>query len=251
MRIEYPAKAQIPALKQLWKDSFHDTDAFIEDFFSAGFLFDHCRCVISGGVLCAALYWFDCEQTGVRLAYLYAVATAADFRGRGICRSLLEDTRKLLQEKGYGGILLVPGDEGLARMYEKLGFAPCTGFDLLTCEAGEAPVTLREVSGEAYGRLRRAYLPTGGVVQEGRNLEFLERQAALYAGADFILAAQREENRLTGLELLGKRTAAPGILNALGCTEGSFRVPGTEHPFAMYLPLREGSAPTYFGLAFD
>lgn len=251
MRIEYPVKAQIPALKQLWKDSFHDTDAFIEDFFSSGFLPDHCRCVMEGGVLCAALYWFDCQQSGEGLAYLYAVATAADFRGRGICRSLLEDTRRLLQEKGYGGILLVPGDEGLARMYEKLGFAPCTGFDLLTCEAGDRPVALREVSGEAYGRLRRAYLPAGGVVQEGLNLDFLERQAALYAGADFILAARREENRLIGLELLGRQAAAPGILNTLGCTGGSFRVPGTEHPFAMHLPLQEGSAPTYFGLAFD
>lgn len=251
MTIDYPEKTQLPALKRLWKDSFHDSDDFIESFFSTGFSYDHSRCVTEDGSLRAALYWFDCRMGEIPLAYLYAVATAADFRGRGICRGLLEDTRKLLQEKGYGGILLVPGDEGLARMYEKLGFVPCTGFDLLTCEAGDKPVTLREVSAEEYGSLRRKLLPAGGVVQEGRNLDFLERQATLYTGADFILAAQREENRLIGLELLGNCQSGPGIVKALGCATGSFRVPGSQSPFAMYLPLGAENGPAYFGLAFD
>jgi hypothetical protein len=40
-------------------------------------------------------------------------------------------------------------------------------------------------------------------------------------------------------------------LAALGKEKGSFRCPGEEKPFAMYLPLAEGAAPSYFGLAFD
>ena len=46
---------------------------------------------------------------------------------------------------------------------------------------------------------------------------------------------------------------APKILSTLGYTEGIFRVPGEERPFAMYLSLGNPdlSAPEYFGLAFD
>jgi hypothetical protein len=60
----------------------------------------------------------------------------------------------------------------------------------------------------------------------------------------------RDGEKLLGLELLGNTDAAPGIVAALGCKEGRFRIPGGT-PFAMYRPLSDISAPTYFGLAFD
>ena len=34
------------------------------------------------------------------------------------------------------------------------------------------------------------FLPQGGVVQEGANLDFLEKQARFFAGHDFLLAAR-------------------------------------------------------------
>ena len=62
----------------------------------------------------------------------------------------------------------------------------------------------------------------------------------------------RLEGFLWGLELLGNKEAAPGILKALGCMKGRFRTPGKDQPFAMYLPLTEtAEKPAYFGLAFD
>ena len=80
-------------------------------------------------------------------------------------------------------------------------------------------------------------------MQENENLLFLRTVCDLYAGDGFVYAE--------GAELLGNTDAAPGILAALHKEKGSFRCPGEEKPFAMYLPLAEGDFPKYFGLAFD
>ena len=117
---------------------------------------------------------------------------------------------------------------------------------------GSEPAALRRIDAEEYARLRRAFLPQGGVIQEGENLTFLETHAEFYAGLDFLLSAIREGDELLGLELLGNLDAAPGILSALGISQGEFRTPGSTSPFAMFLALIPGTeAPSHFGLAFD
>jgi hypothetical protein len=79
----------------------------------------------------------------------------------------------------------------------------------------------------------------------------LASQAEFFAGEGIWLAAVREETKVIGLELLGDETGAPGIVAALGCREGVFRMPG-DGPFAMYIPLTEGAAaPGHLGFAFD
>ena len=201
----------------------------------------------------AALYWFDCTHAGRPVAYIYAVATAKAFRGRGICRELMAHTHRQLEQLGYEGALLVPGDEGLAGMYGNMGYRHCGSMRTIACDAGAEDVPLRRIDKNEYGELRRQLLPVGGVVQERENMDFLASWATLYAGTDFLLAAIKEEDKLIGLELLGNERRAPAIVKTLGCIEGSFRTPGEGEPFAMYLPLGGSklAPPAYFGLAFD
>ena len=96
MRIDYPAPSHIPGLKALWKASFDDTDEELERFFRLCFSPERCRCVDVAGQAAAALYWFDTRLGKQRFAYLYAVATHPDYRNRGLCRALMEDTLALL-----------------------------------------------------------------------------------------------------------------------------------------------------------
>lgn len=239
MRADYPTPEQVTALRKLWKEAFRDTDAFLDSFFETAFAYDRCRCITADGQVVAALYWFDCRCDGAPMAYIYAVATAKAFQGKGLCRALMADTHAHLKNLGYAGCILVPGEKGLFSMYEKLGYRCFGGMDTANCEAG-APVALREVSPDEYAALRRQYLPQRGVQQEG--IAFLASFTKLYAGDDFICA--------WAAELLGNTAAAPGIVAALGKKEGCFRIPGNQ-PFAMYHPLSSVPAPTYFGLAFD
>lgn len=252
MVTEHPGQSRIPGLRQLWKLAFGDTDAFLDIFFKTAFSPERCLCMAEGEQVAAALYWFDCEAFGRKYAYVYAVATHPDCRGRGLCHSLMEAAHEILASRGYAGALLVPQEEGLRKLYLGMGYGDCGGVAEVFSSAGETTVSLRAVDADTYGQLRRTLLPEGGVIQEGENLRFLSATAKLYAGADFLLAASEQDGTLWGMELLGNNAVMPGILKTLGYDAGTFRIPGAEKPLAMFLPLQpDAVAPGYFGHAFD
>lgn len=253
MIFDYPAPEQLPMLRRLWKTAFGDTEEYLSAFFETAFSPLRCRVAAEDGETAGMLYWFDITCHGQKMAYIYAVATHPEHRGRGVCRNLLADTHRLLKEQGYAAALLVPQSEALRNMYASFGYRDCTTVSELFCAAGRDPVPLHKIDWEEFARLRREYLPEGGVVQEGENLRFLNTQVRFYRGTDFLLAAQeQEEDTLFGAELLGSAAAAPGILKALGCGQGTFRTPGCQAPFAMFRPLTENARePGYFGFPFD
>ena len=238
-------------LKNLWHLAFGDGMEFIELFFRTAYSPHRCLYLEENGQITAALYWLDCEYRGQKHAYIYAVATHPEHRGKGLCRRLMDKTHALLTGQGYTAALLRPADDSLRRMYRKMGYRDATWVSEFDCSATEA-IPIRRLDEEEYARLRRLYLPEDGVLQEGVSLTYLAAYAELYAGEDFLLAGIREDDCFFGLELLGSREAAPGILSALGCQEGRFRCPGPELHFGMFLPLTEGAKePGYLGLVFD
>ena len=250
MNIDYPGQEQIEPLRALWQEAFGDDNAFLEHFYTYGFAPDRCRCATVDGQLAAALYWFDCSLGERPLAYLYGIATAKAFRGKGICRALMENTHSHLKYLGYDGLVLVPADEPLRRMYGKMDYSLCTSVSEFTCDAGPKAAVLRQVDADEFCQLRRGFLPKDGVVQEGDNMYFFQTMADFYAGEDFLVAVYRGEDFFAP-ELLGNAQAAPAILTALGKKQGRFRGPGGAQPFAMYCGLSDSPAPAYFGLAFD
>lgn len=253
MTFDYPVPEQFPILKQLWHTAFGDTEAFVAAFFETAFSPLRCRIARADGETAGMLYWFEVSCREQKMAYLYAVATHPNHRGRGVCRRLMADTHALLKELGYSAVLLVPQTEQLRQMYAAFGYQDCTTVSETFCAAGGSPAAIHQIDGVEFARLRRKYLPEGGVVQEGENLRFLATQVRFYRGSEFLLAAQEtEEGTLFGAELLGSTAAAPGILKSLGCGQGTFRTPGTKTPFAMFLPLAaDAPKPAYFGLPFD
>lgn len=235
-------------LRQLWRQVFDDPEEFLDLFFGLPGCLNRCCTASRDGKIVSALYWFDCDFRDRKLAYLYGAATDPVYRGQGIFRGLMERYHAVLREQGYAGSLLVPA-EGLAGMYEKMGYRYVCYRKVWTAQAGESSAALTEISAGEFGSLREKYLPENAVSQTGTNLTFLRGQANLFRGEDFLLAAETKPFR--GIELLGNSEAAPGILRALGEKEGIFSTVGNETPFAMYHALQPGPEPTYFGLAFD
>ena len=238
-------------LKNLWHLAFGDGMEFIDLFFRTGYSPDRCLYLEEKGQITAALYWLDCEYRGQKQAYIYAVATHPDHRGKGLCRILMNKTHELLRQQGYHAALLRPADEGLRRMYRKMGYHTATCVTEFNCTAA-GTTSIRAIGAEEYAALRRAFLPEDGVLQDGVSLTYLASYAQLYAGADFLLAGIGDQEEFVGLELLGNRDAAPGILAALAYKTGHFRCPGSQIPFGMFLPLAEDAKkPGYLGLVFD
>ena len=252
MQFDFPSLRLVPQLRSLWRQAFGDGDVFLDAFFSLCFSPKRSRCILRNGEVVSALYWFDFTCRDQKMAYLYAVATREDCRHQGLCRALLADTREVLEAQGYSAALLCPENEGLARMYAGQGYLPVCKIAEVTRVAGERPVSLRRVSPEEYASSRRRFLPAGGAQPEECFWRLLAREAELFVGKDFLLAARRQDDTLLAVELLGNSEAAPGILAALSCRDGTFRMPGNEKDFAMFLPLiPDTRPPVYFGLALD
>ena len=252
MRIEHPAPSRIPQLRKLWKEAFGDSDDFLDRFFQYGFASERCRCMVEADAVVSVLYWFEGSCEGHRVAYLYAVATAASHRGRGLFTALLEDVRQLLTREGFHGILLVPETEGLCRMYQKLGFSPCTAVDCHKVFPAGKPAALQEISGETYMQLRRGFLPEGAFDPGREMLSFLACLYRFYRGEGWLAAGQIHEGTLYCQEFLGDGRAMSGFVRALDAAAGEFRTPGRERPLAWFLPLRERcGGPAYFAFAMD
>ena len=239
-------------LRALWQEAFGNTQETLDNFFATGYSPDRCHYICENGAPVSALYWFDCNLKGHRLAYLYGVATLKSHRGRGLASQLLQQTHEMLRAQGYSGVVLVPEEGSLFDFYQKLGYRAVTTVEEFSCDAGYTSLPLRQVDVTEYAHLRDRLLPTDGVIHSGVILDFLAGYCKLYAGDDFLLAAEFTDGHLVAQELLGNVDAAPGIVKSLGCVRGHFRTPGNDRNFAMFLPLTANCPiPGYFGLALD
>ena len=249
MRIDHPNSTDLPALRQLWQEAFSDTDDFLDIFFSVAYHPQRCFCVHTDGQIAAAAYWLDCRVGQRKAAYIYAVATAKSYRGRGYCRVLMTAIGKHLEKQGYCGSILVPGDDDLRAMYGKMGYADFGGIREFSCAPNGSPAGMTRINREEFAALWQKYLPENAVIQEKEALALLDALAEFYRGKDFLLTISRDGETIRVLELLGNDHAAANIAKAFGVTM-CFRTPGSQ-PFAMYRPILDSGIPSYFAFAFD
>lgn len=247
MHIDEPRREDIPALRHLWQEAFGDDEDFIDGFFATGFREGCCRCLKTGDRVAAALYWFDCGLGEKKLAYIYAVATDKAYRGRGLCRSLTEDTHRHLRDLGYDGWLLVPANEKLFTMYEKMGYRPFCPMQWVTVAAHGA-IPLRPVTEARFQEKRRSLLPPGGILQEGPSIGYLATFCAFYEGEGCLLTVTRQGKTLQVQEYLGDRDLLGGAIGALGAENALVHLPGGE-PYAMYFGEMADLSGCYFGLS--
>jgi GNAT superfamily N-acetyltransferase len=236
------------SLRKLWKTVFGDSDAFLDSFFRIAFSPERCKYLEADGEAICALYWFDCSFEGGKLAYIYAVATHPEYRGKGLASRLMADTHVHLQNLGYAGTVLKPA-KGLFPFYERLGYATSGFISRFPVNADATPAEIKELSAAEYGRLRPAYLPKDAVTQDGLTLEFLHAFAKFYASDDAILCVCRDEPVV--FEYLGNLHSAPGILCALGIHSAEIPTIGSDIPFTMYHPLNCTKIPGYLGITLE
>ena len=238
----------IPGLKALWKTVFGDPDSFIDTFFQTAYAPDRCRFTEENGRILSALYWFDCSYEGGRLAYIYAVATHPEHRGKGLASRLLADTHRHLKALGYAGCVLKPAG-GLFPFYERLGYATCGHIRRFCAASGTVPTAVKEVTAAEYGCLRRDYLPAGGIIQEDLTLDFLHTFASFYASENAVFVLSHQDPVI--FEFLGNTDSVPGILAALSISRAEISTIGNEIPFAMWHPLNCTKMPGYLGISLE
>ena len=235
-------------LKKLWKTVFGDSDSFIDTFFQIAFSPDRCRFTEENGEIICALYWFDCEYDGGKLAYIYAVATHPEHRGKGLASQLILDTHKQLKDLGYAGAVLKPAN-GLFPFYERLGYVTSGYIRRFPVNAADSPARLTRLSPTEYGHYRAVFLPEHSVIQDGLTLEFLHSFADFYASENAVICTAKEEPII--FEYLGNPDFVPGILAALGIQEAEIPTFGQDIPHTMWHPLNCTKTPSYLGITLE
>ena len=252
MTIKSPDFSHVPALRALFAEAFDESDAFLDDFFKIGFSPERALAIFEVEEPVSALYTFDVECQGEKMAYLYAISTRRDMQGKGLARTLIKEAHTRLESLGYSSTILVPASPTLFNYYRRIGYIDACGI----CEQSYLPsgssLPLRRIGLNEFLESRRKMLPGCAVVEEGPLAELLANHAEFYTGEGILLTAKRDGSRLFGVELLGNESLAPRILTSLECSEGKFRTIGSSRPFAMYYPLKKNvSIPTHFGITLD
>ena len=237
----------ITDLKRLWQEAFSEPG---DTFFSTGFSAGCFRRLYAKDLLAGAVYWFDVTCNGRKYAYIYGLATAKALRGQGFGKRLMHQTHQQLRRCGYDGAILVPADKKLFDYYGKMGYRHLCSIGEFSCSA-EGIVPAKSISAEEYAALRKAHLPAGSVLQEGKILRYLASYACFWTGDGWLLCGSIVNDTLYVQEFWGDPSLAPAITAAVGAKKGLFRTPGTGRPFAMYYPLTDAPKPKYLGIAMD
>lgn len=190
IRLRTSNTGDVPRLRELWKLAFGDEDAYIDHFFTRYYAPERMVVLEEAGVVQVMTAWFDmplvfANGTRVPSAYLYAVATHPDCRGRGLAGQLLRFADRWLEEKGYACVSTVPARPDLHRFFGQNGFREC--FSL--CQWEYRPVQwetvgeLLSVDAEEYNRLREQWLEgTDHVAYALPALEYQSGVCALSGG---------------------------------------------------------------------
>ncbi len=128
--IRFPFESDYEILKELWKTSFDDSEASLDFFFEKSVSPDRVLAVFQNGNPVSALYMLESEiikdKKTYSAYYIYAVCTHPDYRGKGFMRSLFEKLFTVARARKIDYLFLVPEEEYLFKIYEKIGFK--TGF---------------------------------------------------------------------------------------------------------------------------
>ena len=162
-------KNDLPGIGALYRTCFEESQEGTEEFLRMRFRPEDCFLWEEDGAILAMAHAFDMmvETAGGRripAAYIYAVATHPQARGRGISTRLLEFLWQERKKRGAQVALLVPAEDSLFDFYGQRGYATVSWIreGILGKDAAlrreldkmETGLSLRELSPQAYLELR-------------------------------------------------------------------------------------------------
>ena len=108
--------------RALWIEVFGDereeVDRFLIDIHREGNLLTHSE----NGRVVAMLNIVRIDTDYGPTAYLYAIATAPDFRGKGYAGELISQAIELSRAREYKAVMLIPSKSSLVEYYKRFGF---------------------------------------------------------------------------------------------------------------------------------
>ena len=228
----------IPRLKELWRLAFGDEDTYIDHFFTGYYAPERMLVLEEEGTVQAMTAWFDmplvfADGTTWSCAYLYAVATHPDRRGRGLAARLLAFADRWLKERGFACVSTVPAREDLHAFFGCNGFEEC--FALQQEEYRPQPriliAPLERVDAQQYHILRERQLAgMDHVAYSPQALEYQAGVCALSGGGLYRVG----ERGCACVELAGEEAFVKELLTSAQEREGALTAIAKAHPAKRY-----------------
>lgn len=222
--IGFAAKADLGALKNLYRACFADPEEYIDAFFAFA-MEKYPPAVYRVGDSIAAMAFMlpapvQLGKGTEKGIYFYALATRPDFQGRGIMSELMTWCENYQREQGVLFTTLVPGSESLFRFYEKRGYL--TDFYARICHVAAMPVCTAEfptLTAKALFARRQAHFAGRELTlfRGEESISFSLAVAAEGGGFALDLGALVPGGYAVGLESEEKR-----VIRELGVKEGAF-----------------------------
>lgn len=120
-----PAELKKKFMK-LWKDTFHDSDAYISLIFYEYFDPEYIEYQEEKNQIISALigipYEFGCRHNRIRGIYLCGLATKEEYRHRGIMSDMIDKINKKAADNGFAISFLIPASDMLRIYYQSKGY---------------------------------------------------------------------------------------------------------------------------------
>ncbi len=114
-----PREAECRALwTQVFGDEREEVDRFLIDIHREDNLLTHSE----QGRVVSMLSIVEIDTDYGPTAYLYAIATAEQWRSRGFADALIRQAIEISRERGYKAVMLIPSEESLVEYYKRFGF---------------------------------------------------------------------------------------------------------------------------------
>lgn len=263
MTFEIASSADISLLSALWRDCFGDTEAeqrcFWETVGASAQVFCAREKEIQAMLCALKVDCIDENGESVPTAYLYAVCTRAEARGRGLCTKLLDFSERTLRAQGARACVLVPADEKLARFYEVRGYAAAFFAKNYSVEAQKNGAKLRRIDASTYRALREMQLFGNFASFSEDFLRCAEGYGRLSGAGLYRIETQEnvccatagfENGELRIYELIPDvPQAAAALAAALGAKSARVGTYGGKTPQAWIKPLDTETLSGYWGLS--
>ena len=163
-----PAAARdIPALRALWAQAFGDSEEYIDRAFSRLSLPEKACVLTLSGKIVSAMYIIETngaeaeDGKSVPACYLYALATAPEYRRRGYGAHVASAAADMAFDLGFDIAMLATAGERLFPFYEHIGFSTCGSHDEISLSLPQRELPCAELSPlepEDYSSRREALL---------------------------------------------------------------------------------------------
>ena len=261
------SRGDIPALCALWESVFGDKAELIQEFFRLLPDMGFCAVaeldgeIVGMASVLTALALVRPGGEDARCGYVYAVATAPLFRGRGLGAALTEKVCELAKAAGASLLCTLPAEDSLYPWYEKIMGVRCALYRQSFETAPVAGQPVRRLSAGEYLERREALLAGKTHLRvSSAVIEFAEQFYSVYGGGlflcgDSLCAAYGDKNCIYIKELIspdGRNEAAAAALGAfLGADRIVYSLPSESGD--KYISALPGAVPSdcVWNLSFD